>query len=191
MSTIADMLRIECRINTSNWADKLCKIQLVLNTTYQKSTEYTPLQLLIGRESSVPAVAAILNDLATKEISPNKRIAREKAAQSLKKNAAYQEERSSKAVMPQFKAGDLVVILRSANERHKLSSPCKGPYEVVGEKSPGKYVLKGVSDLLRNTTTIASAEHLKKWTTEWFPELCEALINDDNDVGNGSEKTLR
>lgn len=49
-------------------------------------------------------------------------------------------------------------------------------YEVVGVKSAGRYLLKRVSPLLRYRFTIA--EHLRKWNTEWFPELCETMLND-------------
>ncbi|KAK5646493.1 hypothetical protein RI129_004957 [Pyrocoelia pectoralis] len=80
--------------------------------------------------------------------------------------------------------GDLVVLKRVANDRHKLSPPCKGPYEVVGKKSPGRYLLKGVSPLLRDTA--AAGEHLKKWY-EWYRELCDAMINGDNDDETGED----
>jgi hypothetical protein len=92
MSTIADMLRKECRNDPCTWSEKLWKFQLVLNTTKQKSTGCTLLQQLLGRERSIPTIAALLNDLAVKETPPNRKIMREMAAKSLAENAARQEK---------------------------------------------------------------------------------------------------
>jgi hypothetical protein len=125
----------------------------------------------------IPTIAALLNDLAVKETPPNRKIMREKAAKSLAENAARQEKGVKPAGLS-FAVADLVVLKRMANHRHKLAPPCKGPYKVVGVKSPGKYLLKGISPVLRDTS--AAAEHLKRWSKDWYPELCETLINGDD-----------
>lgn len=63
----------------------------------------------------------------------------------------------------------LAMLKRNANKRHMRLPPCQGPYEVFGEKSLGKYLLKEVSNYLTDST--ASAERLEKWSTEWCLEL--------------------
>jgi hypothetical protein len=45
-------------------------------------------------------------------------------------------------------------------------------------KLPGRYLLKGISPVLRDTS--AAAEHLKRWSKDWYPELYETLINGDD-----------
>jgi hypothetical protein len=50
-------------------AERLWKIQLVHNTTIQKSIQMTPLRALIGIESSTPLIRAAQNDLAC-DLSP-------------------------------------------------------------------------------------------------------------------------
>jgi hypothetical protein len=51
------------------WPNVLWKIQLVHNTTIQKSIQMTPLRALIGIESSTPLIRAAQNDLAC-DLSP-------------------------------------------------------------------------------------------------------------------------
>jgi hypothetical protein len=52
MSTIADVLRVECRDGPCTWSEGLWKIQLVSNTTMPKSRGSAPLHRLFGRKRS-------------------------------------------------------------------------------------------------------------------------------------------
>lgn len=57
VSTITNMLSTTC-IDASDWPSVLSKVQLSLNTTVQKSTGFSPMRLLIGKNANVPTVQA-------------------------------------------------------------------------------------------------------------------------------------
>jgi len=68
MRTIMNMIRIETKIQ-SGWSGRLWKIPLVLNTTTQKSTKMSPMQLLLGIKRSTPLLQAVLKNLS-QEVGP-------------------------------------------------------------------------------------------------------------------------
>jgi len=53
MKSIMNMIRIETKVQ-SKWSSELWKVQLVLNTTVQKSTKMSPIQLLLSIKGSTP-----------------------------------------------------------------------------------------------------------------------------------------
>lgn len=63
MRTIMNLIRIESSVK-KEWPSVLWKIQLVLNTTVQKTTNMTPSQVLIGIKSTTPLIQSVLNDLS-------------------------------------------------------------------------------------------------------------------------------
>lgn len=58
------MLSAVCN-EMSDWPSKLWQVQQSLNTTIQKSTGFSPLRLLIGRESNLPFIQARLDEITS------------------------------------------------------------------------------------------------------------------------------
>ena len=63
MRTIMNLLRIGTKLR-SKWASGWWKIQLVLNTTMQKSTKMTPHRALICIDSSTPLIQSLLANIS-------------------------------------------------------------------------------------------------------------------------------
>lgn len=82
MQTIMNFIRIESNI-TAEWPNVLWKIQLVFNTTLQKSINFTPLQAIIGVKTAL--IQAVVNDLSP-YLSPgrNLKLDRQRISERLK-----------------------------------------------------------------------------------------------------------
>ncbi|CAF4883151.1 unnamed protein product [Pieris macdunnoughi] len=61
--TLLNMLRIEVNHKKSEWSEELWRLQLVLNITRQKTTQASPLNLLLGTEGTTPAIQALVRDV--------------------------------------------------------------------------------------------------------------------------------
>jgi hypothetical protein len=168
MRTIMNLIRIETRVR-SEWPNVLWKIQLVLNTTIHKSTKMTPLQILIGIDSSTPLIQAALNDL-TPDLSPvrNMKLDRQRVAERLKPNVndenKLNQKRRDKA---RYVVGNFVLLHR-ASKLHASKSDFEymGPYEIVNITEEGRYDLRKLGPG-RKTIVKAAKEQLRLWPVDW------------------------
>jgi hypothetical protein len=72
MRTITNMLRIESNRSTE-WPNKLWKVELILNTTKQKTTGYSPFKLVFGkRDKHLKSVQSSLTYQFRNQISPRR-----------------------------------------------------------------------------------------------------------------------
>ncbi|CAG9123135.1 unnamed protein product [Plutella xylostella] len=70
--TVLNMIRIESRNNKSSWSQNLWRLQLVINITKQKTTQRSPLNLLIGTDATTPVIRALIRDVAVEGSQPNR-----------------------------------------------------------------------------------------------------------------------
>lgn len=166
MRTLMNLIRIETRIKTE-WPSTLWKIQLVLNTTMQKSTKMSPLQILIGIETSTPLIQSALTDLS-KDLTPvrNLTLDRKRLAERLRPKQTQEDKiNSSRSDSIQYSCGDFVLLYR-ASKMHasKTKFEYMGPYEVLGITAEGRYELKRVG---KNKIVKAAKEQLRPWLIDW------------------------
>ncbi|XP_044766176.1 uncharacterized protein LOC123322299 [Coccinella septempunctata] len=174
MRTIRNLLRIETRVK-AEWPSGLWKIQLVLNTTVQKSTNSTPLQLLLGIQSSTPLIQALLKNVS-KDLSSirNQDLDRRRVAEKLSSTRDLNDVNKRRRDNVQYSPGDFVLMHRDS-QMHISKSDYEflGPYEVVNCLDNGRYEIKKVGT---NIVTKAAKEQLRRWPTQW------ALNVDMNEV---------
>lgn len=188
MRTLMNLIRIETKVNLE-WPKTLWKIQLVLNTTIQKSTQSTPLRALIGIDGSTPLIQSLLINL-NKDIHPirNMELDRKRINDHLEKNKNSKVDRNRRRRNTiTFAKGDFVLMHRDEKmHKGKLDYEFQGPFEVMGVTSEGRYELRRVG---KTTITKAATEQLRGWPKDWsltmdMPELLDVLENDSRSVQN-------
>lgn len=166
MRTIMNLLRIETKIQ-SEWAKHLWKIQLVLNTTVQKTIGMTPLQALLGITTSTPLVQSLVQHLA-EDIRPirNLKADREKVRKALDASGNSATTINAKRRDSiQFKVGDIVLMHRdSTMHKSKLLYEFMGPYEIISVTTEGRYEIRRLG---KNAITKAAKEQLRLWPSDW------------------------
>lgn len=70
--TTLNMLRIEVNHKASSWSEALWKLQLALNMTKQKTTQASPLNLMIGTDATTPLIRNLVRDVAIEGTNPNR-----------------------------------------------------------------------------------------------------------------------
>lgn len=182
--TVLNMLRIETGNRTSTWSDVLWKLQLVLNITKQKTTQASPLNLMIGTEATTPVLRALVRDVAIEESAPNREalreITRSRARRLLEDNQVHQDERVNQKRHPprKFNVNDLVFVIKSSQSTGKLDAGMRGPYRVTKALLSGRYELRLLSGSYGKTTQ-AAAQYMVPWRGEWCPETCAALFESE------------
>ncbi len=169
MRTLMNLIRIETRVR-SEWPNVLWKIQLVLNTTVQKSTNTTPMRALMGLETTTPLIQAVVNNLG-QDVTPvrNLQVDRERVrerlqTQSHEEIAALNTKRRDQV---RYSVGDFVLLHRSSKmHASKTDFEYMGPYEIVHITNEGRYELKRVG-ARKHKIVKAAKEQLRLWPSEW------------------------
>lgn len=180
--TVLNLIRVESNNKKSVWSDALCKIQLVLNVTKQKTTQYSALYLLIGTNATTPVIRALVRDVAVEESSPNREATRElsrsNAKASLDKNRVGQDARVNRQRHPpkKFQVDDQVFVIKYSQSVGKLDSGMRGPYRVTKILPSDRYEMRLLSGA-RGKTTQAAAQYMVPWKGEWCPESCSAFFD--------------
>ncbi|XP_037294591.1 uncharacterized protein LOC119190920 [Manduca sexta] len=201
--TVMNMIRIETNFRKENWSSILWKLQLNLNITKQKSTQYSPLNLLIGSDGVTPVIRSIVRDVALEASSPNREslreLARQRASELLDKNRLQQDARVNERRKPpkSHQLNDLVFVRKTSQSSGKLDSSMRGPYTITKILPQGRYELKLVSGSYGKTTQ-AAAEYIVPWRGEWTPDVCMAFFECDEDEikdhrisGSNAENSLQ
>lgn len=175
------MIRIETSQNNSTWSNVLWKLQLVLNITKQKTTQVSPLNLLIGSEGTTPVIRSLVRDVAVERSQPNHEALREmcrtRANELLKRNQERQDAYVNRDRRPPrvFKINDLVFVIKFSQSTGKLDPGMRGPYKVTKVLPSDRYELKLLSGGYGKTTQ-AAAEYMVPWRGEWCPDTCAAFF---------------
>uniref|UniRef100_A0A0A9X1Z8 RNA-directed DNA polymerase n=1 Tax=Lygus hesperus TaxID=30085 RepID=A0A0A9X1Z8_LYGHE len=165
MRTLMNLIRVESTVS-SEWSRNLWKIQLVLNSTLQKSTGTTPLQLLIGVNTSTPLLQSLLRNLDS-DLSTvrNRRLDRERVARLMNSAQDSSDVNSKRRDTQEFAVGNFVLMHKDKTlHNSKLNYTFLGPYEVISCLPRGRYGLKKVGTRF---VTKAAKEQLRRWPTDW------------------------
>lgn len=182
--TVLNMLRIQVNYKNVSWSDALWKVQLVLNITKQKTTQASPLNLLIGTDGTTPAIRSLVRDITVEGSTPNREALREvtrsRARQLLKDNQRRQDEsvNRNRHVPRQFNVNDCVFVIKFSQSTGKLDPGMRGPYKVTKVLPSGRYALRLLSGAYGKTTQ-AAAQHMVPWLGEWCPETCAAFFESE------------
>ncbi|XP_063826423.1 uncharacterized protein LOC135075894 [Ostrinia nubilalis] len=195
--TILNMIRIETNHKNQPWSDTLWKLQLVLNITKQKTTQSSPMNLLIGTDGATPVIRNLIRDVAAGDTRANREAWREmcrsRASELLARNRVQQDATVNEKRRPArvFQIGDLVFAVKYSQSTGKLDPGMRGPYKVIKALPSGRYELKLLSGSYGKTTQ-AAAEYLVLWRGEWCPESCAAFFENDEaeDAGAGPSGVL-
>ncbi|XP_062532853.1 uncharacterized protein LOC134201633 [Bombyx mori] len=185
--TVLNMIRVEVNFRNENWSEVLWKLQLTLNVTKQKSTQYSPLYLLIGSDAVTPVIRSVVRDVALEGTSANREtlreLARQRASQLLDKNRKQQDTRVNERRKPPrtFHENDVVFVHKNSQSVGKLDSGMRGPDKIVRALPHGRYELKLLSGSLGKTTE-AAAEFISAWHGEWTPDVCTAFFEYEHNL---------
>lgn len=186
--TVMNMLRIEANYRSGSWSDGLWKVQLVLNITKQKSTQNSALNLLIGTESTTPAIRALIRDIAIDGTNPNREawreLRRQRAAGLLTENQLAQDLRVNKdrhVPKKTFAINDVAYVIKRSQSAGKLDSGMRGPYKITKVLPHGRYELQLVAGSYGKITQ-AAVEYMVPWQGEWTPDTCAAFFESESNT---------
>lgn len=140
MSTLKNMLTSTEVDNERSWKDALGDIQIAMNSSINRVTKASPLELLIGRVARPLSLLPFHDE----ELEVNISEIREQATNFIEKNA--QEEKSrfdkTKAQVSKFVVGDFVLIQNHERNQTKLYLKFRGPFKNVEVLSGDRYLLR-------------------------------------------------
>lgn len=145
MSVLTNMLTA-IEITERSWQDAVADIQLAINSTINRVTKSSPLELMIGK------IGRPLNlVIPTQAITGSQEVDLEKqrklASTNMIASAIYDKKRfnKGKAKIKPFSVGDLVFIQNEARNQEKLSPKFRGPLKVVEVLENDRYILKSLT----------------------------------------------
>lgn len=158
------MLRAYIEKDQSNWPDFIQYIVFVINTTKNRSTGYTPHQLLYGFQPIVPSnlkrkpePVYTYDDFANElryKLQKAHEIARENLVESKLNNKLYYDK---KAKLDKYEVGDLILIRNNA-PKTKLDDLFLGPYEITKVMSDTNVQIK-----VKKKLKVVHKNHIKKF----------------------------
>lgn len=175
--TVLNMIRVEVNYNKRDWSKVLWKIQLTLNITKHKTTQYSALNLLIGTDGTTPVINSLIKDITCDGSNPNREAVRELQRQHadglLSANKDKQDLYVNKNRHPpkKFKINELVYVIKNSQSTGKLDSGMRGPYKIIRVLSNDRYELKLLAGSYGKTTQ-AAAGFMVLWRGEWTPDTC-------------------
>lgn len=180
--TLLNLLRIEVNHRQQSWSDVLWRTQLILNSTKHNTTNMSPLQLLIGSDSSTPIIRALVRDVAFDMATPNREatmvLRRQRATSLLSANQHKQDGYVNKdrTTSPhEFNVSDKVFVIKASQAAGKMDSCMRGPYKVLERLPHHRYKLELLVGSYGKRTE-AAAENMVLWAGEWTPETCAAFF---------------
>lgn len=170
VATIINMLTATIN-NTTEWPNALWNVQQTLNTTIQKTTGFSPIRLLIGKEGNIPSIQTHLNNLIDESTQPiiNVNADRDLARQRLKQTAISVKGRfdNTRRNNKIFSIGDIVYVNQDHRRHDKLAPKFKGPYEIIEELGNDRFKLRHQNN---SRSIIIAKEKLRLWPGEWTEE---------------------
>lgn len=179
--TLLNLVRIETNYRREEWAKVMWKLQLTINITKHKTTQCSPLSLLIGVDAMTPVIRNIVRDIAVEGTNSNREalrvLTRQRVSQRLKKNREQQDSSVNRHRRSprDYEVGSLVFVIKQSQSTGKLDSGMRGPYRVLKALPHGRYELQLVAGSYGKTTQ-AAAEYMLPWRGEWTPDTCAAYF---------------
>lgn len=156
----------------TEWYKHTNEVQNTINSTYQRSIDATPFELLFGTKMKNKGIDH-LKELVETEFKRQFESEREDLRKHAKRQIFRVQQENKKTynlrrreALP-YKVGDLVAIKRTQFGPHlKLKTKFLGPYRITKVKGGNTYdVVKEGSHEGPNCTSTC-AEYLKNWTTD-------------------------
>lgn len=143
MSTLKSMLTAVETSRDRSWQDALGEVQLAMNSTVNRVTKSSPLELMIGKVARPLGLMALDDDDQNIDLD----LIREQAAQNIRQAAVYDKVRfdRSKATVKRFKEGDYVLIENEERNQTKLDPKFKGPFKIIEVLDNDRYRLKALN----------------------------------------------
>lgn len=185
--TVLNMIRIVASHQEGRWSETLWRLQLTLNITKQKTTQTSPLNLMIGTDATTPVIRSLVRDVALEGSQPNREARRElrrnRAFELLRNNQSRQDEYVNRNRRPPlvFNINDLVFVIKFSQSTGKLDPGMRGPYKVIRALPSGRYELRLLSGSYGKTTQ-AAAQYMVLWKGEWCPDTCAAFFEREYSV---------
>ncbi|CAH2095158.1 unnamed protein product [Euphydryas editha] len=149
--------------------------QVISDITKQKTTQVSPLNLLICTEATTQAIRALVRDVTIEDPVPNREALREftrsRARQRLSDNQANQDEITDRQRHPprQFHINDLVLLIKFSQVAGKLDPGICGSYKVVKVLPSGLLINKLLSLLGR--LVVMSNSNPQAYVDFTFPDI--------------------
>ncbi|XP_046970736.1 uncharacterized protein LOC124537839 isoform X2 [Vanessa cardui] len=184
--TVLNMIRVEVNYNKNDWSKVLWKLQLVLNITKHKTTQYSALNLLIGTDSTTPLINSLIKDITYEGSNPNRyatrELRRQRAEELIRDNINKQDAYVNKNRKPpkKYQVNDLIYVIKNSQSTGKLDSGMTGPYKVTKALPNDRYEVQLLAGAYGKTTQVA-ATFMVLWKGEWTPETCAAFFEETND----------
>lgn len=186
---IVPVLSKLCGNDPTKWFRHVEDVQRIINSTYSRSINTTPFELMIGvrmRTKEDLEISKIVGDEFIKNFDDDRNELRQEAKQQIARVQAenrktYNRRRKNPI---KYTKGDLVAIKRTQfGPGLKLKAKFLGPYKVTNVKKNDTYdVTKiGQSEGPRNSSTCA--EYMKPWYSELDDEFEANSAQDSRIVG--------
>ena len=155
--TIKDMVYASCKSSGKDWVDVLPHIEIGLRASFNKTTGYSPYEVLFGAKMPLPQTK--VNDATGGHVKEHfgricsiKKVIRE----AIKKK---QDVNCISLVTPQFKVGDLVLVRKfRPMKENMLQAKYFGPCTVTEILGPKSYRVR-----YQDRVFMRSGDHLKKY----------------------------
>ncbi|KAL0810270.1 hypothetical protein ABMA28_011711 [Loxostege sticticalis] len=168
--TIISVLTKLCIEKPELWYKHVGRVQMALNSTFQRSTSTTPFELLIGkkmkRQEDVELYQLLENE--ERESFVREREEMRKLAKQQMLNVQEENKRNydkGRKESRKYEEGELVAIKRTQfGPGLKLKPKYLGPYRIVKVKRGDRYdVEKNDPSAEGPNKTSTSADHMKSW----------------------------
>lgn len=158
--------------NRKTWPTTLRYIEHALNNSVNRSTGYTPFQLLFGVEPRSPIPdklkAVVTSDPNTS--SELSQIRGEASNKLIKAQESQKHDYDRKRKQPKvYTSGDFVMVRNfdsTSGVSKKLLSQFKGPYEVTKVLRNNRYLIsniEGLQNIQRPYTGVWEASNMRPW----------------------------
>ncbi|XP_063381432.1 uncharacterized protein LOC134667942 [Cydia fagiglandana] len=142
------------------WYSAMQDLQLAINCTISKSTGKSPLELLLGKKCSPPAIKLLQvdDDEPIEDLTSVRNVCKQRMDER-----SFQDKLRfdiGKAQVKPYKVGDFVLMRRHERHTTKLGAKFEGPMEILEILPNDRYKLKHVN-LRGSTEKIASHDFLR------------------------------
>ncbi|XP_063963171.1 uncharacterized protein LOC135156056 [Lytechinus pictus] len=180
--TLMDAVRCYIGKSQTHWDHNLAQIAGAIRSTINRSTGFTPNQLMLGRETNQPAelifplppfVSDRPLDEYSSQLSQSIREAHDAARATLRNTQRrLKRDYDIKVYLRQFKEGDRVYLLAKATPKgkcKKLQSPWKGPAIIIFFFIVKRYTPYVYRVIYRNKALTVNHDQLKRCLDEAKP----------------------
>ena len=172
------------------WPTALRSVQLALNSTVQKTTQYPPSELFFGykmRRGGLEVVGDLLNDdIEYNNFLKSRADSREAASSNIERDQERAKSRHDQRQRSfrEYREGDRIVIVPTAPSvpgSPKMSKKQVGPYQVLKKLDNDRYVvgdIPGYPVKQKIYQSVLSPERMSPWISLYDPD---SDIDDDLD----------